>query len=464
MKVFVCALAFVVLFVGIASAMPVVDVVIVGAGITGITAARTAVDNGLTVAILEADDHYGGRIHTVYGPSGFPYPVEMGAGWVHDQFVNPMYPVLVNAGIPMQLFYQSDSVVFEAGQIQNQQKVNTWVNREETYWTNANPYRQTGVSDAQAEALAGYTGGDTEVDTTIQFFHEQWVGNNTEYHDSVMWDNTPSSVLGPDHIVLTGYVSVLNYFLDRSPAVRSFIQLNSAVYNVNYQGNDGTAIVSYMQGGNPMQIKANKGVVVTVSINVLKHGDISFNPPLPTAHVTSMNKLMCSAVNKVALFFDQAGAAILSDNKLQHNYVYRIGYNPNLRYNDALTCFINWQFVRGQAVLTSFYQGNYSRDLEAMSDSQVITKHMTAIRDFLPTMPDPISYSISRWGSNPYTRCSYTDFAVGATLSDLTQLSVPIGSHQNVLLAGEASNWPAQGTVYSGYMSAITAIQFLLSQ
>lgn len=445
--------------------MPVVDVVVVGAGITGVTAARTIVDRSHTVAILEADNHYGGRVHTIYGPASFPYPVEMGGAWVHDQNVNPMYPLLVNAGIPMQLFNQGDSACYEDTVFQNGHKVGIWVNRAVTDWGKGDPYRQTGVSDDQALALGGFVYGvDREVDTTFQFFFEQWIGNNTKYHDSMMWDSRTDAELGPDHIVLSGYISVLDYLLDRAPAVRPFMQLNSVVTNINYQGSDGSAIVTYQQNGVPQQIKATKAVIVTVSINVLKHGDITFNPPIPAPQVNAMNKLMCSAVNKVALFFDAQGAALLSVNRLQHNYLFRIGQEPNLVTNDGLTCFINWQFVRGQAVLTSFYQGDFSAFMEQQTDAYIIQRHMMAIRDMIPTMPDPIYYYITRWGSNPYTRCSYTDFATGATAADMTQLGVPFGPTNNIFLAGEASNWPGQGTVYAGYMSALSAVQSIFPQ
>jgi len=58
------------------------DVVIVGAGLSGLIAARTVLNAGLTPLIVEADDRVGGRILTEEALPGLP--VELGAQWIGD--------------------------------------------------------------------------------------------------------------------------------------------------------------------------------------------------------------------------------------------------------------------------------------------------------------------------------------------------------------------------------------------
>ncbi|GAB3216738.1 flavin monoamine oxidase family protein [Mycolicibacterium hippocampi] len=58
------------------------DVIVVGAGISGLIAARTLLDAGLTPLILEADERVGGRILTEEALPGLP--VELGAQWIGD--------------------------------------------------------------------------------------------------------------------------------------------------------------------------------------------------------------------------------------------------------------------------------------------------------------------------------------------------------------------------------------------
>jgi len=60
------------------------DVIIIGAGAAGLSAARALSNSGLSVIILEARDRIGGRIFTRHIPS-FPAPIELGAEFIHGQ-------------------------------------------------------------------------------------------------------------------------------------------------------------------------------------------------------------------------------------------------------------------------------------------------------------------------------------------------------------------------------------------
>jgi monoamine oxidase len=55
------------------------DTIVIGAGVAGLAAARILARHGLAVALLEARDRVGGRVHTVGGAA----PIELGAEFIH---------------------------------------------------------------------------------------------------------------------------------------------------------------------------------------------------------------------------------------------------------------------------------------------------------------------------------------------------------------------------------------------
>jgi polyamine oxidase len=73
-------------------------VIVIGAGIAGLSAARDLAAAGATVIVLEARDRIGGRVHT---NTSWGVPVEMGAAWVHALKANPVVPLTQQAGLTL---------------------------------------------------------------------------------------------------------------------------------------------------------------------------------------------------------------------------------------------------------------------------------------------------------------------------------------------------------------------------
>ena len=71
-------------------------VLVIGAGIAGLTAANALTHAGVECAVLEARDRIGGRLHTAdLGGS----PVDLGGSWIHMPDGNPMTAFARLAGV-----------------------------------------------------------------------------------------------------------------------------------------------------------------------------------------------------------------------------------------------------------------------------------------------------------------------------------------------------------------------------
>lgn len=60
------------------------DVIIVGAGLAGLAAARQLTEAGFSCVVLEARDRVGGRTYSLPVPNGRPGVIEAGAAWIND--------------------------------------------------------------------------------------------------------------------------------------------------------------------------------------------------------------------------------------------------------------------------------------------------------------------------------------------------------------------------------------------
>lgn len=88
------------------------QVLILGGGLAGLTAAYTLHKQGISFGILEARDRLGGRIHTLNSPA--KGTVEMGATWFADKHVHLMQ-LIADMGIAYEPQYIGDKMLYDFG-------------------------------------------------------------------------------------------------------------------------------------------------------------------------------------------------------------------------------------------------------------------------------------------------------------------------------------------------------------
>ena len=75
------------------------DVLVLGAGVSGLAAAERLAQSGCTVRVLDARDRVGGRIRTLRGGT-WPVPMELGAEFVQGR-VPALFALARQAGLPI---------------------------------------------------------------------------------------------------------------------------------------------------------------------------------------------------------------------------------------------------------------------------------------------------------------------------------------------------------------------------
>jgi monoamine oxidase len=424
------------------------DVVVVGAGVAGLAAARALALGGQRVVVLEARDRIGGRTWT---DSSLGVPIDLGASWIHGVDGNPLWALAPGFGI--------ETVEFTVGSFQFDGRPIAWhdpsgaaLSAEDTSAFVADLHTVDAALDAvvaQAPPPSTYAAA---VDTVLRSL--QWQGDRAarvrEYtaHRSEDLCGAPVTVLDAhgldeehvpgDEVVFPGgyaqYARALAEGLD--------VRLSSVVRSVTQAGDsvtvglaDGTTV-------------AAPQVVVTVPLGVLQAGDVVFDPPLSAPVAGALDRLGMGAYDKVFLRFP---ARFWGDS-----WVVRQQGSAGVDWHS----WYDMSRVTGAPVLAALVGGAGARRLETLPDAMVVDEGVAALRRmFGPSVPQPEAFRITRWAEDPFSRGSYSYLHVGASPDDHDLLGTPSG---RVQLAGEATWSDDPATVHGALLSGLRAAGRLL--
>lgn len=92
---------------------PEIDVIIIGAGLSGLQAARSLQDAGLKTLILEARSRVGGMTWTVAGKYGSGV-ADLGAEWLNDTTQPHVYQLALKLGLEFSEVKVSGDAIFQS--------------------------------------------------------------------------------------------------------------------------------------------------------------------------------------------------------------------------------------------------------------------------------------------------------------------------------------------------------------
>jgi monoamine oxidase len=413
------------------------SVLIVGAGMAGLSAARTLADAGWPVRVIEARNRIGGRVCT---NRDWGAPLEMGASWIHGTSDNPLMELAHQAQaqlVPTDYYgWAKLAVDPRLGPLDYDSK--TWRKFVERARD-----RVDGGSLGAAVSAAASSAELSDSDRAQLAFYL-----TTEIEDEYATDANQLSANtfdkgeyagGEQDVVTSGYDA-----LPRLLAGGLDIVLNTPVTAIALR--DGSVMV---RAGN--RSFEGPAAVVTVPLGVLKSGAIAFDPPLPDEHSHALHALGFGVLSKSYFRFDQRTWNV------ENAFYQFIGAEPGL--------WAQWFTLPGAAgpIVLAFNAGDRGRSVESSAPADLMTSALPIARQLFGDNISPVEVRTSNWSVDPYARGSYSFHAPRSGLEDRRRLQEPIGDR--LYLAGEAVgvNNPATvtGAVVSGRHAAAQLMQRL---
>ncbi len=245
----------------------VTNIAIVGAGMSGLSAAHKLANNRLKITVFEARVRIGGRIWT---DKSLGLPLDLGASWIHGTKGNPLTK-LANSVDQKYIKTRNDSIIRgRGGRIINERNVPDWLENVVSVQHNAGAdYDQ--INKWAYLFQAGYSGPDVK-----------FSGGYAKIFDALKGDYAVKLSTSVSKITLT----------ERGVS----LGLTSAPEQM----------VSEQQISAPtVSSQTFDAVIVTLPLGVLKNNTVDFDPPLPTDKQKAIKRLEMGTLDKVYLLFDQ---------------------------------------------------------------------------------------------------------------------------------------------------------------
>jgi len=425
------------------------SVVVLGAGIAGLAAARTLTDRGVNVTVLEGRDRIGGRCWTRDG-------LDYGAHWIHGTEGNPLTNMARKLSLPI-MFVGGDSsysggweplvMVGEDGRhLSPEEKLQTILLADSVRdkldslrrQRLANKAGDISLRAALDEVLSDEYITDEErraVEWHIALMARDDCGADDPSLSLLWWDEGYEVYGYGDSVFADGFGALTNA-LGRGLDIR----MKQVVRRVEYSPSG--VCVTTSEGS----FEAD-AAIITLPLGVLKAGSVEFSPRLPVAKEHAIARLGMGHLAKVVLRYDKPFWR-------RDQYVYGYLCRP---VKDWPTMVISLTKTHDIAALVMQAGGTLARRIEEMTTDECESWALNVVRDvFGDATPAPRSVDRTQWSRDPLSRGSYTYVAVGSTPDDIATLAEPVGD--KLYFAGEATyryHWAgAHGALASGIREA----------
>lgn len=420
------------------------DVVIVGAGVAGLAAARTLMAAHKSVLVLEARDRIGGRAVTDSTTFGFPF--DHGAQFIEAGKTNPAMAILREAN---------------ARPIPDRQEQALYIGGKELKQDDYARYEKIAV-DASRKLAEALRKPPPMIGPGVVLTPQPdvVVGRVLQPQDPL--ERLAYSMIGPLEAGLENYeLSVRDFLRQPDPApqysVAEGLGALIARWGVKVSVKTGTRVVRIDSTGTEVVVVTTSGqvngkaVIVTVPTGVLAAGPFGFAPALKPAKLEAIAQLPMALYNKVALSFSRKVIDAPAGRSVS-------GLTRKGQAFDAIVRPHN----RDAAIV--FLGGAQARQIEEEGVGAAISFALSAMAEIYgDELRGLLAHSFAtRWGRDPFARGSWSMATLGNADKRLV-LAQP--HHDRVFFAGEATDpvWATRvgGAYASGLRAAREALALL---
>lgn len=403
-------------------------IIVIGAGISGLAAAKQLKAEGFNVIVLEAQDKVGGRLRT---DRSLGVAFDEGASWIHGINANPITMLAAQAGMDTFETVDESRVSYDIGGVLR--SAATYDNTETELYSILNTMMNSGNANQSFETVFNNLYPSKANDRLWQFFLSTYVTFDTgdlNQLSSLLY-NEGEEFSGVEKIATNGYDTIPNYLANGLN-----VQLNQRVTKIDYTD----AKIKITHNGN---ISEADYVIVTVPLGVLKANKIQFTPALPNDKQLAIDKIGMNCVNKFLLTWN---AAFWDD-------VQYISYTPTIK--DKFNYFVNVKkFHPTVNALMTFAYADYARQTETMTDAQIIGELMSHLKDIYGTsIPNPTNLLRTKWQTNENAFGAYSYTAVGTEMEHFNDIAEAVNN--KVFFAGEHTEVDYFSTAHGAYLSGI---------
>jgi len=399
------------------------DIVIIGAGSSGLSAAKKLKEIGTSYVVLEASERIGGRAFTESNILGQPF--DHGCSWISGSNDNIFSDLGKNNNFTLVDHSNPKIEMFERdGKKSPNEAVKEYNKSEIKIKEILRDTGRRGIDIPASKIIPKVPYGEC---------FQNWEGAlnyavDVDQISTAEYWNTKESQ--PSFIVKEGLGSLVATLNDNFP-----IALDTNVLEVDYSGSGVKVVTS-------KGIILAKACICTVSIGVLKSEKIKFTPKLPNKTQKALNGIQMGLLVKIALLFDGNRLGFTENSFLQYDIA------PE---NIGSGCyFLAWP--TGHDYIVGFIGGRFAWNLSKQGEDEVVEYALSKLVNLSGSniRKHFLKGFASDWANNPLTKGSYSAVKPGH-YGARELLNEPIA--EKLIFAGEATAGNLAGLVNGAYES-----------